>query len=71
MRIYVTFQDVMESLDADSIYQVAIDCYNKAQVNVIHYPLRNYDYKLLFALMAHNFQLCIVIAIPQHERNGG
>ena len=29
------FQDVMESLDADSIYHVAIDCYNKAQVNII------------------------------------
>ena len=29
----ILFQDVMESLDADSIYQVAIDCYNKAQVS--------------------------------------
>ena len=28
----ILFQDVMESLDADSIYQVAMDCYNKAQV---------------------------------------
>ena len=29
----------MESLDADSIYQVAIDCYNKAQVSATLYSL--------------------------------
>ncbi len=39
----------MESLDADSIYHVAIDCYNKAQVIIIRI------FKALFKMLQDNW----------------